>query len=181
MSIKFELQNIVASQASSHVQLKQSINVSAEIDTPTAVKSSPCIFPGKHHDSHQPNFLQQDFKNALESFVAINDESVVKVGNRKVLYFGEYSYKYSNTEHRPSPLPDVIQKVVDKIHLDFPSSEKINSCLITKYTDGSSTCPPHSNDEPFISPASDIFTISMGAERTMKFSNCSKHACVVCT
>ena len=72
-SIKFELQNIVASQASSHAQFKQSINVSAEIDTPTAVKSSPCIFPGKHYDSHRSNFLQQDYKVALESFVAIND------------------------------------------------------------------------------------------------------------
>ena len=42
-----------------------------------------------------------------------------------------------------------------------------------------STCPQHSDDKPFISPASDIFTLSMGAERTMKYSNCRKHTSVL--
>ena len=71
-------------------------------------------------------------------FVTHNDEEFVEVGSREVLYYGEFYYKYNNVEHEASPLPDAIQKVVDKIHQDFLSSEKISSRLITKYTDGCS-------------------------------------------
>ena len=104
-------------------------------------------------------FFAEDCKDGLKVFGTQNDEEFVKVGSREVLYYGEFSYKYSNIEHKAAPLPDAIQKVVDRIHQNFPSSETVNSCLITKYTDGSSTCPPHSDDEPFISPAYDIFTL----------------------
>ena len=92
------------------------------------------------------------------------------------MYFGEFSYKYGNTEHRPSPVPSSIQKLIDEIHDKFPNSTKINSCLVTKYADGSSDCPSHGDDEPFINPKSDIFTFSMGAVRSMKFVNCSDNA-----
>ena len=98
-----------------------------------APPSTAFCFPGKHFDHHQSSFLVEDCKDGLKVFVAQNDE---------VLYYGEFSYKYSNVEHKAAPLPDAIQQVVDRIHQNFPSSEKVNSCLITKYTNGSSTCPP---------------------------------------
>ena len=74
-------------------------------------------------------------------------------------------------EHQPSPAPEVIQKIIDQIHNQFPLSSKVNSCLLTKYPDGSSICPAHGDDEPFIGPGSDIFTLLVGAERSMKFVN----------
>ena len=181
-SINFELQKIVSGQNSfvtnelAKLKGKNSIISSSESMAPP---STAFCFPGKHFDHHQSSFLAEDCKDGLKVFVTQNDEEFVKVGSREVLYYGEFSYKYSNVEHKAAPLPDAIQQVVDRIHQNFPSSEKVNSCLITKYTDGSSTCPPHSDDEPFISPASDIFTLSMGAERTMKFNNCSKHTNVL--
>ena len=55
----------------------------------------------------------------------------------------------------------------------------MNSCLITKLTDGSSICPQHSDNEPFINHSSYIFTLSMGAERTMKFDGITRHTCKV--
>ena len=73
-------------------------------------------------------------------------------------------------------MPDVIQEVIDIIHDKFPSNSKLNSCLVTKYENGSCTCPPHGDNEPFISPGSDIFTFSIGVSRTMKFESCSDHA-----
>ena len=39
-----------------------------------------------------------------------------------------------------------------------------------------STCPTHGDNEPFITPDSDIFTVSIGSERTMKFENCNDQA-----
>ena len=44
---------------------------------------------------------------------------------------------------------------------------------MTKYASGLSSCPAHSDNEPFITPNSDIFTLSIGSERTMKFENCN--------
>ena len=70
-------------------------------------------------------------------------------------------------------------KLLKKIHEQFPSEAKIYSCLITKCTDGSSICPQHSDNEPFINHSSYIFTLSMGAERTMKFDGITQHTCKV--
>ena len=122
-----------------------------------------------------PNFLLDECKGDLETFLADNDENFVGVSSRELLYFGDYCNKYGNTEHKPSPIPDPIQKVIDKLHSKFPSSQKVNSCLVTKYADGQSDCPSHGDDEPFIHPKSDIFTLSVGADRSMQFSNCCDH------
>ena len=179
-SIKFELQNIVANQESFRIQEIAELKEKESQSTVTCISSgdtgSRDIFPGKHYVSHQSGFLQQVCKDSLESFISTSNENFVKVGNREVMYFGEFSYKYGNTEHRPSPVPSSIQKLIDEIHDKFPNSTKINSCLVTKYADGSSDCPSHGDDEPFINPKSDIFTFSMGAVRSMKFVNCSDNA-----
>ena len=45
----------------------------------------------------------------------------------------------------------------------------INSCLITRYDDGVSSIPLHSDDETFVDPESEILTVSIGATRTVKF------------
>ena len=79
-------------------------------------------------------------------------------------------------EHQPSPAPEVIQKIIDQIHDQLPLSSKVNSCLLTKYPDGSSICPAHRDYEPFIGPSSDIFTLTVGAERSMKFVNSINNA-----
>ena len=91
-----------------------------------ASPSTAFCFPCKHFDHHQYSFLAEDCKDGLKVFVTQNDKEFVKVGSRKVLYYGKFSYKYSNVEHKAAPLPDAIQKVVDRIHQNFPSSEKVN-------------------------------------------------------
>ena len=150
-------------------QLKEKESQSTVTCISSGDTGSRDIFPGKLFDSHQSGFLQQVCKDSLESFMSTSNENFVKVGSREVMYFGEFSYKYGNTEHKPSPVPSSIQKLIDEIHEKFPNSTKINSCLVTKYADGSSDCPSHGDDEPFINPKSDIFTFSMGAVRSMKF------------
>ena len=177
-SINFELEKIVSAQnlfvTNELSKFKQSMQTE-QTHTNNDVHN-PTVFPGKHYDHHQPNFLQDDCKNALDSFLAENDSNFVKVSDREVLYFGEFCYKYGTTAHQPSPMPNTIQQVIDEIHTKFPSSPKINSCLVTKYINGQSDCPSHGDDEPFIHPKSDIFTLSVGAKRSMQFSNCSDNA-----
>ena len=55
-------------------------------------------------------------------------------------------------------------------------SSKVNSCLLTKNPDRSSICPAHGDDQPFIGPSSDIFTLLVGAESSMKFVNSINNA-----
>ena len=143
------------------------------------IATNASAFSVKHFDHHKSNFLEENTRDSLKQFVTETETEFTKVGNRDVLYFGDFSYKYGQIEHSASPMPDALKHVIEKIHENFPSDEKINSCLITKYTDGSSVCPPHSDNEPFINPASDIFTLSMGAERSMKFNSITKHTCEV--
>ena len=85
----------------------------------------------------------------------------------------------SSMSNVTSEVGDMIRdgmSIIDQIHNQFPLSSKVNSCLLTKYPDGSSICPAHGDDEPFIGPSSDIFTLSVGAERSMKFLNSMNNA-----
>ena len=177
-SIKFELQNIISNQ---ETVLKESLGTSKadhNASKNTSLNSNePVIsFTGSHYDHHSNSFLEEECIDNLKTFVTENDTKFTKVGTREVLYFGEFGYKYGDTAHKPAPIPDSVQKVIDKIHSKFPNSTKVNSCLVTKYINGSIGCPSHWDDEPFISPTSDIFTLSLGAERVMKFVNCNNHA-----
>ena len=122
---------------------------------------------------HSKDFLDLDSKNAVELFLNSNLEkfSNATTLKRKLMYFGEFNYAYSGTSHKASEIPAPIQNVINKIHEKFPSAQKVNSCLVTLYENGSQYCPPHSDDEPFIGPLSDIYTMSIGATRTMRFNN----------
>ena len=165
-SINFELQKTLSDQNSASAfqlaQLKKSIKTVKPI--PNAKTDSDPIqhvpkFPGKHYDHHQTGFMQPDCRISLENFVTQHDENFIAVGNRRVMYFGEFSYRYSSVEHKEAPMPDVVQGVIDQIHKEFPNSARINSCLVTKYASGLSSCPAHGDNEPFITPNSDIFQL----------------------
>ena len=89
---------------------------------------------------------------------------------RKVLYYGKYSYKYAGVKHEPKHEPPVIEKVRDKIREKFPG-KIVGSCMYSLYHDGNSFCPSHSDNEGVLDPESDIFTISLLADRCMMFSS----------
>ena len=89
---------------------------------------------------------------------------------RDVFFFGEYDYKYGNVKHPASEIPPILKSVIDKIIRHSPDAN-INSCLITRYTSGQSCIPSHQDNEPFIDPNSDIYTLSIGCTRSMIFKN----------
>ena len=95
--------------------------------------------------------------------------------NRKVAYWGDFSYKYAGGYHAPKPKPTgpiftelitATEELCKQNGIDFKS---FNSCLITKYDTPHSSLPPHSDDEPCIVPGSDIFTVSLGGTRDILF------------
>ena len=128
----------------------------------------------KPFSQSRSDFLDDGLKSELQHLIDTNMTSFTKSGEgdcRSLLYYGEFGYKYSGHIHKPAEIPEVIQKIIGQLKETFPTSEKPNSCLISLYENGNQTCPPHSDDEPFIGPESDIMTISLGATRTMQFTD----------
>ena len=118
---------------------------------------------------HVESFLEPDLeRELLESFKEMPFKEIGG-GQRAVSYSGEYKYIYSGGVHDPAPHPDPIKKVIDKVIDTYPGTI-INSCLASKYVDGSSFCPEHSDNERSLHPTSDIFTLSFGADRPMEFT-----------
>ena len=121
------------------------------------------------------NILDDEhLKNLSDYLDQSNDFKTIKSQNgmssRDVLYFGEFKYRYGAIQHEANKIPDIIQSVVDTITAKYPKTI-VNSCLVTRYKNGNNTCPQHSDNEPFIAPWSDIFTMSVGRERSMQFQS----------
>ena len=123
-----------------------------------------------------PEFLSDEDKQPILSFLdTIDGFQTVKSSSstnssRDILYFGEFSYRYGNIEHPAKPFPAEIKQVMDQVEKLYPKSFS-NSCLITRYRSGANGIPQHSDNEPFISPWSDIMTLSLGCKRTMSFQS----------
>ena len=109
------------------------------------------------------------FLNNTQSFQTVKSKNVNS--SRDVLYFGEFKYRYGAVTHEAKEIPDVIQPIINKISESNPNLLSVNSCLVTRYKDGKNVCPRHSDDEPFIAPKSNIFTLSIGSQRTMEFTS----------
>ena len=133
--------------------------------------------------NHGTNYIE-DF---VEDFITPEEESglidlldsqtFVKEGSRGVLQFGQY-YKYMGSKTSPKACPEIIKKLMDKLneehakkHQDSRLHYDINSCLVNKYEGNVSHLPEHSDNEGDICPWSSIFTISLGATRTVVFRN----------
>ena len=103
-----------------------------------------------------------------ESFEEMPFEEIAG-GQREVSYSGEHKYVYTGGTHEPAPHPDSIKKVINKITNAYPGAV-IKSCLVSKYLDGTKFCPEHSDDEKSLDPTSSIFTLSIGDDRPMEFT-----------
>lgn len=110
-----------------------------------------------------------EFLSTTEGFEKIKSKS--DNSSRDVLYYGEFKYRYGAVTHAAKEIPEIIQPIVNKISEVYPNLLEVNSCLVTRYQNGSNICPPHSDDEPFIAPKSNIFTLSIGSQRSMAFTS----------
>ena len=136
------------------------------------------VTPCKPYEMYDPLALSQELKEEVQEFISGNCSEYTSVGenSREVMYFGDFSYRYTGTEHPAREMPNVLKKLLDTIAPKIPPpvndrNTKINSCLISRYSSGANHIPMHRDDEPVIDPESHILTISLGATRTMSFCN----------
>ena len=84
------------------------------------------------------------------------------------MYFGDFDYRYGNVEHKAKEIPQELSIIMKKLQ-DLQPNSVSNSCLITRYKSGPNGIPHHHDQEPFLAPWADIFTLSLGCERSMSF------------
>ena len=112
--------------------------------------------------------LDQETYDATMNFFVEEEANFSAVStSRKVLYFGDHGYKYSKSHHKASPIPEKLQNLMNCLKSKMPEMNG-NSLLITCYD---SEKDFWKDDETWINPASDIYTLSLGAERTMRFTH----------
>jgi alkylated DNA repair dioxygenase AlkB len=124
----------------------------------------------KPFDRMLEQFLTEEHCESILDKYSSQKAAFAKVGgSRKTIYYGEYDYKYTGGRHKAAPIPKDLKEIIESIGQKIPTAT-INSCLVTLYEDGADFCPPHCDDESWINPESSIYTISLGAERVMKFT-----------
>ena len=131
------------------------------------IKISDIENPTKYVVDYKPDFIDENFSNKLVEFLQ-KDTKFTKLKGRSVASYGE-AYPYPGSPPaKATPIPSIIDEIIKKIEEEFPGSN-LNSCLITEFAGKSSQIPEHSDDEPIISPESNIFTLTIGSQRTVIF------------
>ena len=100
----------------------------------------------------------------------INSLNFDKIGNRYVAYFGSIPYEYSGKSHSPCKYPDI--SFFDKMFKTISATNKHFTrenftCVATLYPDGHSMIPFHSDSESSIKSDSEIYCVSIGADRSL--------------
>ena len=131
--------------------------------------------PCKPFLEYVPDAIPQETKEELLKLTSELGNEFKKISegqSREVLYFGDYSYKYTGKEHCAKPMPAQVTKLLNDIRPQLPDPNiQLNSCLVSRYASGGIGIPFHRDDEPVIDPTSSILTVSLGTNRTMKFIN----------
>ena len=119
--------------------------------------------PAKPYRKLTHDFLKSMYLNELKEW--LDKQEFTQLGNREVLYIGDYDYWYGKVKHKAFAAPPIIRAIID--FLNDRTGSTVNSCLITRYVDGQSTCPEHEDNEGVINPSSDIHTLNVGETRKM--------------
>ena len=169
-TLKSELETLKASLSSQETFLS---NVSRPVEPPIDFPSdgSPVDHQINPIDVSVDDFVSDTKKTALLSL--LNNLPYNRDKGRSTAKFGE-NYKYNGSRGDPSvEFPPLIKELLDEINEQYvgPDIPLLNSCLVTKYEGPGSYIPLHSDDERSIHPESSIFTISMGKEATVKFTD----------
>ena len=139
------------------------------VEIPTDVAEPEINIP--HLEDSVENFISEAESTQLMN--ELTDLPYSRETGRLTMKFGEnYDYRGSRSETAVE-LPPYLKAVMDKLnenHID-QSTPPLNSCVVNKYVGPTSFIPSHSDDEKTIHPESRIFTVSVGKQTTLHFTN----------
>lgn len=78
-------------------------------------------------------------------------------------WFSGHDYRYSGVTLPASPLPDMVQHIIQQLHQT--TGYLFNSVLVNLYRDGQDHMGWHSDDEPELVSPPVVASLSLGAER----------------
>ena len=143
----------------------------------TTHRDHPACRPGpppKILDTNEPVSFLTDCIIKSDVVECCRGITFERVGGREVAYFGSMPYAYGKTSHPPRDYPptgifDTIASSIAQHDPDFDLSRYC--CLVTRYKDGRSYIPAHSDNELGIAANSTIYTVSIGVSRTLRFTS----------
>ena len=134
--------------------------------------------PCKHVEDYIEEFLdpEEDVTKNLVSF--LGKMKFAKLNGPQVASFGEEYNYVGSPKSNNKEIPPQLQALIEKIEsLEQHTGSELNQIVVNKYTGDDAYLPDHSDDEASIKPESDIFTVTIGAPRTVKFSDrCCGHS-----
>lgn len=127
--------------------------------------------PTRHIADYVEDFIDSETNDTLVKFCSAQKYTKYKTG-REACTFGE-KYEFNGApRNNIKDVPAALKVLIEKIHKHenmCSAGDDINQVIINRYTGGNSSLPEHSDDESSIAPGSQIFTLSLGCTRTMKF------------
>lgn len=124
------------------------------------------------------NYLSKEESEKLFEYLLSNchwEEREVTIFNktykqpRLICWFGKNDYTYSNEIFRSKKMPLILEKLKEKIELEF--GYKFNSALINLYRNENDSMGRHSDDEKELGKNPVIASISLGEKRIFKIQN----------
>ena len=166
--------NELINSAEENTDMQFSPPMTPNTASPHLVMSS--LTPGPVCDpyiAYVENVVSYELREKLLQVLETKSTDFTTVGgSRDVLYFGEHGYWYTGAYHQAKPIPLELQDLIDCVRPSLPNTKSwLNSCLITRYKGPNSHIPMHSDNEANIDPESVIVTVSLGQERTLKFTH----------
>ena len=142
--------------------------------TPECTSTNQVKDPNSFHFDHNINTPFQSIPGKpfadFDVSKLAKDIAFDRINEREVKYFGDCSYSYGNSSHQPCPIPQdsYLYEIFERVKTLYPTLS-FNSVLVTKFNDGKSFLPLHSDNETEIVENSHILTVSLGAGRTVSF------------
>ena len=175
-SIKKELDDLQSSISSlKNIKLQNECDVMDMPNEPLPVNLDSAEFATEHNEVHiemsktTDNFI--DSSQCEKLMGALKDLPLSEMRGRSITSFGE-SYKFNGCRNDPVEFPVCVKELMDTLNEKFCSeSGKLNSCLVTRYDGPKSFIPSHSDNERCIHAQSNIFTVSLGHQCTVKFDD----------
>jgi len=173
-------------------ELKQSTanlqHSSEHPSTPPGQQELPRSPEPPHQEEIPSDPNESPVNRATEEFISVEEQEVLLLACQSVEFTQEGShavcslgepYKYNGSRSPNNQLtttttiPNGFSYLVERINDAYCSGDKpkINSLLINRFKEEDGSLAAHSDDEPTIHPESEIYTVSIGGQCKIKFSD----------
>ena len=175
-TLKSELEKLTSTVSNYEISLSSSPTILTQteqlISIPTDTSPPELDLPYINHTVD--DFMAQTECDELKG--ELMDLPFSRERGRLTMKFGEY-YSYNGSRGESTvEFPPHLKVLLDKLNDQFVSSDNplLNSCVVNKYVGPDSYIGSHSDDEKSIHPESHIFTVSIGREATVHFTDIGK-------